>query len=97
MATEKTADKLSDGMNMSTTHLQARPAVANTTFSTQRKDLRAKGRRLLEAVMFYRDGHKTFFGSDSFPWVAKVEAEWMTIRGELEAVMLRRREIPNFQ
>jgi len=54
-------------------------------------------RRLVEGIMFFRDGEKTFFDPDSFPWVPAVEGEWPVIRKELEAVMARREDIPNFQ
>lgn len=54
-------------------------------------------RRLVEGVMFFQDGEKTFFEPESFPWVAAVEAEWPAIRKELEAVMARQEDIPNFQ
>ncbi len=54
-------------------------------------------RDLVEGVLFYRDGHRTFFESEEFPWVSDVESEWMTIRRELEPLMQRREEIPNFQ
>jgi ornithine lipid ester-linked acyl 2-hydroxylase len=54
-------------------------------------------RRLAEGIMFFRDGEKTFFEPESFPWVPEVEAEWPVIRKELEAVMARREDIPNFQ
>jgi beta-hydroxylase len=54
-------------------------------------------RRLVEGIMFFRDGEKTFFDPESFPWVREVEAEWPVIRKELEAVMARREDIPNFQ
>lgn len=54
-------------------------------------------RRLVEGMMFFRDGAKTFFDPESFPWVPAVEVEWPVIRKELEAVMARREDIPNFQ
>jgi len=54
-------------------------------------------RDLVEGVLFYRDGDKTFFQTEEFPWVASIEAEWKTIRKELDALMVRREEIPNFQ
>ena len=54
-------------------------------------------RRLVEGILFFRDGHKTFFDPESFPWVASVEAEWPSIRKELDRLMLRRHDIPNFQ
>jgi len=46
--------------------------------------------------MFFRDGKKTFFDPQSFPWVATIESEWMTIGKELEALLVHREEIPNF-
>jgi len=54
-------------------------------------------RRLVEAALFFRDGEKTFFEPESFPWVAVIENEWTTIRGELETLLVHREEIPNFQ
>jgi beta-hydroxylase len=48
-------------------------------------------------MMFFRDGHKTFFDSKSFPWVREIEAEWLVVRKELDALLVRREEIPNFQ
>jgi beta-hydroxylase len=53
-------------------------------------------RELLEKVLFYRDGDKTFFATELFPWVATIEAEWKAIRKELDALMLHREQIPNF-
>ncbi|TAM83809.1 MAG: aspartyl/asparaginyl beta-hydroxylase domain-containing protein [Acidobacteria bacterium] len=50
-----------------------------------------------ENFLFYRDAERTFFEPQEFPWVPAVEAEWKTIRKELDELMLRRDEIPNFQ
>ena len=44
-----------------------------------------------------QDGDRAFFDPSSFPWVARVEAGWSAIRAELDAVLVRRNEIPNFQ
>jgi len=54
-------------------------------------------RRMVEGIMFFRDGDKTFFEPEAFPWVPAVEAEWSKVRKELEAVLSRREDIPNFQ
>lgn len=54
-------------------------------------------RRLMEGAMFFRDGKKTFFEPQEFPWVGEIEADWISIRKELEAVLTRKEEIPNFQ
>jgi len=54
-------------------------------------------RRMVEGIMFFRDGDKTFFEPECFPWVPAVEAEWPKVRKELEAVLTRREDIPNFQ
>jgi len=54
-------------------------------------------RRLVEKVMFFRDGDKTFFEPESFPWVASVEAEWVAVREELDSLLVHREAIPNFQ
>jgi len=54
-------------------------------------------RSLVEGMMFFRDRNTTFFNPESFPWVATIEAEWMEIRKELDSLLVRREEIPNFQ
>ena len=54
-------------------------------------------RRAVEGLMFSRDGEKTFFDAESFPWASTIEAEWLAVRRELEAILVRREEIPNFQ
>lgn len=48
-------------------------------------------------TLLTRDGKRTFFDPSSFPWVLRVEAEWRTIRTELDALLLHRDQIPNFQ
>lgn len=52
---------------------------------------------LIERIMFFRDGDKTFWDPSSFSWIEAIEQEWLTIRKELEAVLQHREEIPNFQ
>jgi len=47
--------------------------------------------------MFFADRNKTFFDPESFPWAASVEAEWGAVRKELDVLLARREEIPNFQ
>ena len=54
-------------------------------------------RNLVETALFYRDGPKTFFDLKDFPWVTTIEANRKLIRRELDEVMVRREEIPNFQ
>jgi ornithine lipid ester-linked acyl 2-hydroxylase len=54
-------------------------------------------RNIVEKTLFYRDGDKTFFAPEAFPWVAGMESEWESIRKELDTLMVRREEIPNFQ
>jgi ornithine lipid ester-linked acyl 2-hydroxylase len=54
-------------------------------------------RPLVESALFFRDKDTTFFDPKDYPWVADVEAEWPLIRKELDVLLLRRDEIPNFQ
>jgi len=54
-------------------------------------------RELVERVLFFPAGNVTFFDPESYPWVAHVEAEWKAIRKELDALLVHREEIPNFQ
>ncbi|ERN40857.1 aspartyl/asparaginyl beta-hydroxylase [Rubidibacter lacunae KORDI 51-2] len=42
-------------------------------------------------------GDRTFFTTDQFPWSERLEANWLTIRQELEGVLDRVGELPNFQ
>jgi aspartyl/asparaginyl beta-hydroxylase (cupin superfamily) len=44
-----------------------------------------------------RDGERTFFEADRFPWVAALESNWLAIRDELNDLLRRPQEIPNFQ
>jgi len=52
---------------------------------------------MVESILFFQDGHKTFFEPADYPWAAKVEAEAPFIRKELDVLLRRRDEIPNFQ
>jgi beta-hydroxylase len=54
-------------------------------------------RDLVEGALFFRDGQRTFFEPEEFPWTASIESQWKTVRRELDALMLRREEIVNFQ
>ena len=54
-------------------------------------------RNIVEKTLFYRDGDKTFFDPEAFPWAAGIESQWKSIRKELDTLMVRRDEIPNFQ
>jgi ornithine lipid ester-linked acyl 2-hydroxylase len=42
-------------------------------------------------------GDATFFDNDLFPWIARIEESWTTIREELEGVLADREALPNFQ
>jgi aspartyl/asparaginyl beta-hydroxylase (cupin superfamily) len=42
-------------------------------------------------------GDATFFENDRFEWIAEIEANWTTIRDELQRVLEHREALPNFQ
>ncbi|WP_201298326.1 aspartyl/asparaginyl beta-hydroxylase domain-containing protein [Nocardia sp. CY41] len=42
-------------------------------------------------------GDHTFFDTDEFPWVRRIEDEWLLIRTELDRVLMDRDHLPNFQ
>ena len=42
-------------------------------------------------------GDRQFFGSENFPWSREIEANWQTIRQELDEVMQHHDQLPNFQ
>jgi aspartyl/asparaginyl beta-hydroxylase (cupin superfamily) len=50
---------------------------------------------LIERFSVY--GNPPVYDNSLFPWVREIEKEWMKIRAELENVMQRREELPNFQ
>jgi Aspartyl/Asparaginyl beta-hydroxylase len=93
---EATADE-GGGMDTITKPLEASRSVSSRISRPAQPSRPRATRRFLEAVLFGGDDDKTFFGSDTFPWVSKVEAEWMKIPRELETLMVRREKIPNFQ
>jgi len=80
-------------MNTETMKVNTAPVAAQSEKPIQHGVLR----RLVEAMMFFRDGEKTFFEPEAFPWVSAVEADWTAVRKELATVMARREDIPNFQ
>jgi len=60
------------------------------------------GRRLLGAVDRFIARHSlvgdhAFFPPDAFPWARRLEANWRTIRAELDEVLRERETLPNFQ
>jgi beta-hydroxylase len=42
-------------------------------------------------------GNPCVYDNRLFPWVAGIESNWSTIRGELDRVLARRNELPNVQ
>lgn len=42
-------------------------------------------------------GNPCVYDNKLFPWVAGIESNWMTIRNELDRVLVRRNELPNIQ
>jgi len=56
-------------------------------------------RALMEKIItrLTRDGNRTFFETEFFPWVASVEARSAAIRAELDSLLVHRDKIPNFQ
>ncbi len=45
---------------------------------------------------FSRDGRRTFFEPDAFPWTRAIKAGTAEVRRELDQLMLRRQQIPTF-
>ena len=43
------------------------------------------------------DGNRTFFDTETFPWVETVEVNWRVIRKELDALLQHKEAIPNLQ
>ena len=74
-----------------------------TNFKTQQREwVMDRGERLLRwfeksIARHSRVGDATFFDPDQFSWIADIEANWQTIRGELDKVLQHTDELPNFQ
>lgn len=47
-------------------------------------------------VKFAKNGNLPLYDKATFPWVAELEKDWKKIRAELDQVMLRRDDLPNF-
>lgn len=43
------------------------------------------------------EGQSTFFNTEFFPWVRRVEANWIAIRKELDELLEHKEEIPNLE
>jgi beta-hydroxylase len=48
-------------------------------------------------LRFARHGNPPVYDAAAFPWAKAVEAEWETIRAELDRVLVRQAELPSFQ
>jgi aspartyl/asparaginyl beta-hydroxylase (cupin superfamily) len=48
-------------------------------------------------LRYSKVGNPSVYDSSTFPWAAKIEREWKTIRGELETVLTRKDDLPSFQ
>lgn len=67
-----------------------------------RKFILRYGRKLLRQVQkgigrASLVGDQPFFSAEHFPWARQLEEKWPTIRDELEVVLQRREDLPNFQ
>jgi aspartyl/asparaginyl beta-hydroxylase (cupin superfamily) len=48
-------------------------------------------------LRYAKFGNPCVYDNKLFPWVAGIERNWTTIRGELDRVLVRRDELPNIQ
>ncbi|MBA3272912.1 MAG: aspartyl/asparaginyl beta-hydroxylase domain-containing protein [Chthoniobacterales bacterium] len=67
-----------------------------------RQPLMKYGRMLLQQVQkaigrASAIGDQAFFPPEQFPWARHIEENWTTIREELDVVLTRREDLPNFQ
>lgn len=61
-----------------------------------------RGRKIIKKIQVLMGryslvGDQQFFSRDQFPWCKELEANWRTIREELDEVLIRREDLPNFQ
>jgi len=48
-------------------------------------------------TLFSRDANKAFLDNASFPWISRIEGNWLVIRDEFDRVMLERDGIPTVE
>jgi aspartyl/asparaginyl beta-hydroxylase (cupin superfamily) len=82
---------------MSTAHLRPADHGLLKDFFSSQNDI--FGKFILEQLNAYWSlvGDHSFFDTSQFPWVAELEANWTTIRSELENVLGQRADLPNLQ
>ena len=61
-----------------------------------------RGRKIIKKVQVLMGryslvGDQQFFSPDQFSWCKELEANWRTIRKELDEVLIHREDLPNFQ
>jgi aspartyl/asparaginyl beta-hydroxylase (cupin superfamily) len=57
-----------------------------------------RSHRLLQRLIGRtKDGQRDFFDTETLPWVRNVEAHWSEVREELDTLLGRLDELPNFQ
>ena len=61
-----------------------------------------RGRKIIKKVQVLMGryslvGDQQFFSPGQFPWCKELEANWRTIRKELDEVLIHREDLPNFQ
>jgi beta-hydroxylase len=77
------------------------PARRHWTFPARNR--KARIRRLLHGALeslvcrFAIHGDQPVFAAEQFSWIGDVEANWQQVRRELDAVMVYREAMPNFQ
>lgn len=67
-----------------------------------RSTILKSGRKIIKRIQklmgrYSLVGDQKFFSTSQFPWSQKLEANWKTIRTELDQVLMRREDLPNFQ
>ena len=76
-------------------------SVVTAIKAAKRQAIHSSGKKLLQAVGEFQGRHSLvntspFLPNEEFPWVAGLEANWKTIRSELDGVLAHKDEIPSF-
>ena len=71
-----------------------RTQIKQAVVTNGRKVLRQVQKAIGRASLI---GDQPFFGREHFPWVDHIEKNWKTIREELDVILQRREDLPNFQ
>ena len=71
--------------------------IMNDSFDMTAGPLKIGVEHLIQEIRRTREGRKTFFSTDAFPWVRQVESHWKTMRSEVDRILMALDLLPGFE